>query len=170
MPASGYATVGTPDANGSSARSIGYVQFRSRLGNDGTPADEADVEITATLSDVFRAGSVLSDYAGDLRMRTRLQMTDKLSGSATLDPATVDDFFLNVPMPCTPTADSSGSTCEAHTTADALFPGVVVESRRTLWELGAVQVFDGGSDGSPRRPATRCSRLRACSFPEGQRC
>ena len=147
-PTSGYATVGTPDANGSSARSIGYVQFRSRLGNDGTPADEADVEITASISDVFRAGSVPTDYVGDLRMRARLQMTDKLNGSAVVDPATVNDFFLNVPMPCTPTADLSGSRCEAHTTADALFPGFVVESRRTLWELGAVQVFDGGVDGS----------------------
>ena len=135
-----------------SVRSIGFVHFRSRLGNDSTPADEADVEITASISDVFRAGSTLTDYVGDLRMRARLRLTDRLSGSTAVDPGTVDDFFLNVRMPCTPTAEPSGSTCAAHTTADALFPGFVVESRRTLWDLGAVQVFDGGSDGSTSTP------------------
>ncbi len=133
-------------------RSIGFVQFRSRLGNESTPADEADVEITATISDVFSAGAVPTDYLGDLRMAARLRLTDRLSGLGTADPGTVDDFFLDVRMPCTATAGSGGSTCAAQTTADALFPGFVVESRRTLWDLGAVQVFDGGADGSTSTP------------------
>jgi hypothetical protein len=40
-----------------------------------------------------------------------------------------------------------GSTCSANTTADAIVPGVVSEGKRTIWEVGTVQVFDGGSDG-----------------------
>ena len=126
--------------------------FRSRLGDDSTPADEADVEITASISDVFRAGSVPTDYVGELRMRARLRLTDGLSGSAAVDPGTVDDFFMKVRMPCTVTTGRSGSTCAAQTTADAIFPGFVVESRRTLWDLGTAQVFDGGSDGSSSTP------------------
>ena len=26
-------------------------------------------------------------------------------------------------------------------------PGTVLEGRRSVWELGKIQVFDGGSDG-----------------------
>ena len=33
------------------------------------------------------------------------------------------------------------------TTADALVPNTVTESKRTIWEVGQVQVFDGGADG-----------------------
>ena len=52
-------------------------------------------------------------------------------------------------MPCTATGDTTvGSTCSVNTTADAvLVPGAVKEGRRSIWQLGQVQVFDGGSDG-----------------------
>jgi hypothetical protein len=43
--------------------------------------------------------------------------------------------------------DTIGSTCSATTTADAVVPGAVLEGRRSIWEFGKVQVFDGGSDG-----------------------
>ena len=33
------------------------------------------------------------------------------------------------------------------TTFDALVPGVVKEVKRTIWELGQVEVTDGGPDG-----------------------
>ena len=33
------------------------------------------------------------------------------------------------------------------TSADAVNPGVIKESMRSVWQLGQVQVFDGGSDG-----------------------
>ena len=51
-------------------------------------------------------------------------------------------------MPCATTADTTiGSTCAVTTTADTVLPGAVKESRRAIWELGQVQVFDGGADG-----------------------
>jgi len=34
-----------------------------------------------------------------------------------------------------------------NTTADAVTPGAIVESQRSVWELGQVQVYDGGADG-----------------------
>ena len=42
---SGQLTVGTPDANGSTANSAGTVRYDAMLGDPGTPADEADVAL-----------------------------------------------------------------------------------------------------------------------------
>ena len=45
-------TVGTPDANGEAANSVGSVKLQAVAGNAGTPADEADVRFTASITDV----------------------------------------------------------------------------------------------------------------------
>ena len=47
-----------------------------------------------------------------------------------------------------------GATCSISTTAEALAPGIVTEGKRAIWQLGQVQVADGGEDGIavPRRP------------------
>ena len=51
-------------------------------------------------------------------------------------------------MPCTATGDTTiGSTCAVATTADAVTPGVIKEGMRAIWQLGQVQVLDGGADG-----------------------
>ena len=70
-------------------------------GTLSTPADEGDVGITTSLTDV-RLASNLTDYTGELQT------------------------VLN---------------------ADTLVPGSVKENLRTTWQLGQVQVYDGGSDG-----------------------
>ena len=33
------------------------------------------------------------------------------------------------------------------TTANAVVPGSVVKGQRAIWQLGQVQVYDGGADG-----------------------
>jgi hypothetical protein len=33
------------------------------------------------------------------------------------------------------------------TTADSLVPGTIEEGNRSIWEIGQVEVFDGGADG-----------------------
>jgi hypothetical protein len=38
------------------------------------------------------------------------------------------------------------------TTADAVLPGAVQELKRTIWQLGAVRVEDGGPDGVAATP------------------
>ena len=121
------------------------------------------MRIIASISDVLDATTGLTDYVGSLRARTILRATDRLNGPTAADAATVSDFPLDIPVPCTATLDLSGSTCQTETTADAVIPGMVVESRRTIWELGAVQVYDQGPDGRSRPPTTPCSRHRACS-------
>ena len=51
-------------------------------------------------------------------------------------------------MPCVPTPDPSvGSTCAVNTSANAVLPRSVKEGQRTIWQLGSIEVYDGGPDG-----------------------
>jgi hypothetical protein len=64
------------------------------------------------------------------------------------EPATVNDFTYTFAVPCQTTVSTTiGSTCSVNTTADAIAPGTVQESVRSIWQLGQVKLFDGGSDG-----------------------
>jgi hypothetical protein len=42
-----------------------------------------------------------------------------------------------------------GATCSLDTTAEAITPGLIKEGVRTTWELGRIEVWDAGEDGSP---------------------
>ena len=145
--ASAHLTIGSPDANGAASNSSGFRTFKAFTGNPSTPADEADVIIDLSITDVRNAVG-LTDYTGQLLSTQTLRVTDRLSGSVAQDPATVQDFPFNLTVPCTATgATTIGSTCALQTTADALMPGMVVEQKRTMWEVSQAQVFDGGADG-----------------------
>jgi hypothetical protein len=53
-----------------------------------------------------------------------------------------------VTVPCAGTADTTvGATCAVTTTADSVLPGTVNEGKRAVWQLGQLEVFDGGADG-----------------------
>ncbi len=141
----GQLTVGTPDANSQTANFAGFVRLNVLPGDPGTGADEADVEFTVSATDVRRR-TTLVDYTGELETRLSLRRTDKQNGTGT-DSATVQDFTTSFAVPCTATGSTTtGADCSISTTADAVTPGSVVESKRALWQLGQVQVFDGGSD------------------------
>jgi dipeptidyl aminopeptidase/acylaminoacyl peptidase len=146
---SDYLTVGTLDANGQKANATAWVGQRPIVGNPSTPTDEADVKLTASLSDVRHKD--LSDYAGELQMRTTRRITDKdntPSPGGGTGAATVQDLPFAATIPCAPTSDTTiGSLCELETTADTLVPGSVKEGLRSIWELSQVLVYDGGSDG-----------------------
>ncbi len=140
-------TVGTFDANGANADAIASVRLDAVPGDPATPADEADVQLRASSTDV-RLKSGLADYTGELQARLRLQITDRGSGPAGDEPATVQGVDFRFTVPCTATADpATGASCAVNTTADAVTPGVVTETKRTIWELDAVQLLDGGPDG-----------------------
>jgi hypothetical protein len=141
-----YLTVGTPDANGQPADSTGSVRLDVVAGDPSTPADEADVRVGARISDV-RSSANLSDYTGELQAKLTLRITDTSSGSSGSDPATSVDAPLRITIPCSATSGTTGGTCSIATTADTVLPGVVPEGRRSVWELGPVEVFDGGADG-----------------------
>jgi hypothetical protein len=140
--------VGTPDANGLGAKSSGFVLLSALAGDRSNPADEADVRITTSVTDVRIASFPEWDYAGDLATRLVVRLTDRQSIADEDEPLTTPDFSFPVTVPCTPTADTTiGSRCSLTTTVDTVLPGAVPEGLRSIWALEQVQVLDGGEDG-----------------------
>jgi hypothetical protein len=159
---SSYLTVGTPDANGRTAASIGRARIDVLPGDPATPADEADAAFTTSIGDVrCRAGGIvgcagaLEDFTAALREVFSIQITDKFNGGSSAEAATVKAFptfqmpFM-ISVPCVATSDpGKGAACSVATTLDAIAPEVVTEGRRGTWELGQIQLWDAGEDGSP---------------------
>jgi hypothetical protein len=95
-----------------------------------------------------RKQSDLSDYTGELQATETIRITDHGNGLNEDEPGTTQDTSFPVTVPCSATAATTiGSTCAISTTADAIAPGAVREGARSNWQLGTIQVFDGGSDG-----------------------
>ena len=79
-----------------------------------------------------------------------VRFTDRYNGAAGDETATMVDIPFPVHVACTATSTSSiGSTCAVDTSLDAIVPGAIREGGRAIWELGAIEVYDGGSDGDP---------------------
>ena len=157
-----YLTVGTPDANGQAANSVGSVRITAIPGNPSTPANEADIALSASVTDVRCMHLTLcastipgAAYQGELDVQASVQITDRDSRGSAIGPSTfspkdryITDPFLHFPASCAQTDDPSvGSTCLGATTLNAVVPGAVQEGQRAIWELGQIQVFDGGADG-----------------------
>jgi WD40-like Beta Propeller Repeat len=145
VQSSAQLTLGTPDANGAGAKSVAWAVVRVKGGNPSTPADEADVRLNVTVTDVREAVG-LGDYAGNLEARPVLRITDRDNTPNPGGPgaATVIDLAITFQVPCTTNADPGrGSTCTVATTADTVAPGAVKEGRRSIWELDGFEVRDG---------------------------
>jgi Tol biopolymer transport system component len=143
-------TIGTPDYNGLTAKFSGRFVARVQLGNMATPADEADVLFRISLNDIRKASN-RADYTGQLRARF---VNRRLTDAHTFDPATglvagtVPDGSMGFTVPCSATTDTTvGSTCTLNTSMDAISPDSVNEKARAIWELGKIEVMDGGADG-----------------------
>jgi len=82
---------------------------------------------------------------GELQAAQTLRITDRLNPAAR---GTMADYVFRVTMPCTATASTSeGASCAVATTANAVIPNAVRGNIRSVWDWGAVKVFDGGPDG-----------------------
>ena len=140
-------TVGTLDANGNLANSVGWLRMDAVLGDPATTADEADARLALSLTDVRRKTD-LSDYTGELQALVSLRITDKNNGDAqSHQSATVADMPFIFTVPCSATLDPVvGASCSAVTSANAIVPDMVPEGLRTIWQLGQLQVLDGGPD------------------------
>jgi len=150
-----FATVGTPDANSQPAKSVGSLKLVA-IGevpiNTGN-GNQSDITIDFSLTDVRDKTTPANDYTGGLRAKASLQITDRNNtpypggpGPGTVVPIT---FEFNVPCTTTPSDATIGSTCAVSTTANTLVPGQVLERQRAIWQLGTVEVDDGGTDGNP---------------------
>jgi hypothetical protein len=145
--ASSTLTVGTPDANGKASNSVGQVTLRAIVDDPATPADEADLRITTSITDVRRR-SDLSDYTGELEMVLTVRLTDRVTTPAYDEPQTTQDFTFPVTIPCAATTSTTiGSSCVLATRANSVVPGAVVGNKRSVWALDQIRVHDGGTDG-----------------------
>jgi hypothetical protein len=153
---SGAVTVGTSDANGANPAFIGSTRMSVINGNAATTADEADVRYTVSLKDMRCKAGVSScgaanaasgaDYTGQVKVQSVLRIIDRYNGPGEVGVG--QDTPFGATVSCTGTASTAaGSNCTLNTTADAVLPGVVKETRRSVWQVDQVQVLDGGLDG-----------------------
>jgi FG-GAP-like repeat len=142
---SAHLTVGSPDANGAAANSIGFARYTAVVGAAGG-ADDSDLGFSFSFTDVRRQGT-LDDYVGELKATSLTRITDRLSGPANDEPATGTDIDFSVTVPCSATGAGVGATCAITTSFDAVTPGAITEGKRSMWQLERVRVDDGGADG-----------------------
>jgi hypothetical protein len=153
-------TVGSPDANGAAANSVGSLRIAVLVGTPGAP-DDSDVKITANITDVrCKAGTAScgaanaadgADYTGEVQGTAQIRITDHFNAVAPgggTDPATVVDIPFPVNAPCVASASTAiGGTCAVNTSANGVVPGAVKDTKRAIVEVGQLQILDGGPDG-----------------------
>ena len=141
-------TVGTVDANGAQSNSEASIRYRTVPGVPATEANEADIDLITSITDV-RNHPLLTDYTGSVMVETSIQITDNQNSAEQPEPGTVQSIPFRFGVPCTATVSTTiGSTCSLSTTANALYPGAIVEIKRTMWELGQATVKDAGPNGT----------------------
>jgi hypothetical protein len=148
VQSSSVLTIGAPDANGAAANFAGYARYVVIAGNSATEADEADVKLLVSLSDI-RNKPALTDYVGKVLVTTDIQITDNSNSPEAPEPGTTQVSKYQFPVDCVSTISTTiGSTCNINTTADAIVPGTVTEGRRAVWQMGQVEVKDAGPNGT----------------------
>jgi hypothetical protein len=158
---SAQATLGTPDAFGGAANSVSYLLVRALICQGHCHPGDDDIRIDSALNDVrcvptgARCGNVNAsgpaDYSGELRFSLTFRLTDHWNATAPgggTDAATVQDFAIEHSWACVQNGLTSiGSTCNLTTSLGAINPLAVLDGKRTIWELHAVRIYDGGADG-----------------------
>jgi len=158
QPASQFLTVGTPDANGAPAKSVGSLVVRAQAGTPGPPEDAA-IHVRADITDVrCQAGAATTcgqaneaggpDYTGELEARMTFRVTDHYNGPNRDQAATIVDLPQPVSVNCFGNDDPTvGSTCHHPVVFCSSCPPPK-EGVRTVIEVSQVTVRDGGGDGT----------------------
>jgi hypothetical protein len=159
VQSSNFLTVGSPDANGAGANSIGFIQLDVHAGVPGPPED-SDVLINSSISDVrckpatsvtvcgTTNGADGPDYSGELQGNALIRITDHYNGASLTDAATVTDIPFPVNGTCAATTSTTtGGQCDTHTSANGVLAGSVKDTKRAVVEIQQLQVSDGGADG-----------------------
>ncbi len=145
---------------GTAGRGQGSARLDAIQGDPGTPTDEADLRITASASDVRckQANAACpsgagSDFTGKLLLSVSARITDRASGFGGVS-ATASDTKLQAPLTCTASPDATlGASCTTTTSADALIPGYVKETKRTVFSSLRVTLDDPGFNGTGYGPS-----------------
>jgi hypothetical protein len=155
-------TLGGPETTGFAAAGTGMATLKVFC-TDGVPppcrtaGDTEDVSIRAAITDVHcrdiaacPGGGLAGDYTGRLLVTTNIRITDRLTGVFGNAAGTSTDQPIGIPIDCaaTPTELSVGSNCNVETTFETLYPGLVREQSRAVWELGPLAILDSGANGT----------------------
>jgi hypothetical protein len=157
---SAQATVGTPDAFGGAANATGYLRLKGPVPCESNCLD-GDFFINLAFADVRcvptggRCGTANAsgpaDYSGEVRFSFTVRLTDHNNAAAPhggTEAGTVQDFAIEHSWACAESGSTStGSTCILSTSVNAVIPGASKRSKREIWALDAVRIYDGGSDG-----------------------
>jgi glucose/arabinose dehydrogenase len=137
-------------------RQTGSARFEVRAGLPSTPADEADVVVSASATDVTAQGG--GDYAGSAILRAVLRMTDGANDPGGSITATVADAELSIPVSCAATSDpDTGGACSLTTTTDTILPDdFAKEGKRAVISVLSLALLDAGADGSIAPAAGAC--------------
>ena len=159
VQSSNFLTVGSPDANGAGANSIGFVKLVVKI------TSPEDILITASLSDVrCKAGTAASvctqtnaadgpDYSGQLKGTATIRISDHYNGPGLNEAATVQDIDFPFTASCANTADTAtGGLCTATSSANAVNSGSVHDTQREVVEFGQISLNDGGVNGIAGAP------------------
>ena len=159
VQSSNFLTVGSPDANGAPANSVGSIRLDVQAGVPGPPED-SDVLIKSNITDVrcTPAGGAAvctsanaadgPDYSGEVQGNAIIRISDHYNGPGLNEAATVQDIPFPVNATCANVASTTiGGTCNANTSANAAVPGSVKDTQRAVVEIAQLQVNDGGADG-----------------------
>jgi hypothetical protein len=161
VQSSASVTVGTTDANGAAASSVGTLRVTTLAGAPGPPED-SDARFVASITDVRCKAATTAcgssnaaggaDYTGQLQAGAIIRVTDHFNGTSAAggsDPATVVDLPLPVNMACTATGSTGiGGSCTVNTTFDAVIPNdMVLDGKRAVVAIQQLLVRDGGPDG-----------------------
>jgi hypothetical protein len=153
VQSSNFLTVGTPDANGAGANSVGSITYRVN-------ATTGEVILTPSISDVrclpaTSAGVCNSpnssdgpDYSGQLKADMSIRISDHYNGPDLNEAATVVDIPFPVHMQCVnTTSTTTGGTCSTAGPPPGCPPACPTPNQRQVVEFGQIEVFDGGADG-----------------------
>jgi Tol biopolymer transport system component len=153
--ASSYLTVGTPDANGAGARSIGFIKLRVKSSNPSS------LLATGTITDVRclpgTDASVCNspnaadgpDYSGELQANAMIRISDRDNGPNGDQTATVIDIPFPVNFFCVNTTDTTtGGVCTIPTEQPLIPYPQSTTPPRAVVGITQFQVFDGGPDGN----------------------
>jgi hypothetical protein len=172
VQASSFLTVGTPDANGAPANSVGSILLRVKN------TSPEDVLITSNISDVrcLPGGPAANcatanaadgpDYNGQIQGNATIRISDHYNGPGLNEAATVVDIPFPVNGQCSVTAATTvGGSCSVNTTANAVVPGSVKDTQRGVIEVGQIQIFDGGTSGTAGDPGATLFEVQGIFIP-----
>jgi hypothetical protein len=172
VQSSGFLTMGSPDANGAPANSVGNILLKVKI------TSPEDVLITSSISDVRCLPATQAavcnsanaadgpDYSGQIQGNATIRISDHYNGPNLNEAATVVDIPFPVNGQCAnTTSTSTGGLCTVNTTANAVVPGSVKDTQRGVIEISQLQISDGGPDGMVATPDNTLFEVQGIFIP-----